>query len=114
MKLDMVTQVYAVLDHGSFVHIIQPDVLVVSLSWSQCNAGFVQCKPYCIHRGCCTCHFQAKVILDGPKETGNLPRQELTVLMLCLNSTLLMQLTVGPTRGKKAINVSCSVGMFSL
>jgi len=37
-----------------------------------------------------------------------------TVLMLCLVSILLMQLKVGPTKGKKATDVSSSLGVSSL
>jgi hypothetical protein len=32
MKLDVVTQVYAVLSHGWFLQMMQPDVLVVLVS----------------------------------------------------------------------------------
>jgi hypothetical protein len=53
-----------------------------------------------------TC-FQA---IDRLKETCDLPRP--TVLILCLSSTLLVQLKVGPTKGKKVTNVSSSLGVF--
>jgi len=44
LKLDAVTQVYAVLSLMCWW---------CSWSWSQWNAQFVQCRLYHIHRGCC-------------------------------------------------------------
>jgi hypothetical protein len=57
--------------------------------------------------------FQAEAIFDWLKETTFVGRRP-AVLMLCLVSTLLMQLKVCPTKGKKATNVSFSLGISSV
>jgi hypothetical protein len=56
--------------------------------------------------------FQGEVILDELKETGNLQRWEAYISdVICLTSTLLMQLNVGPTKGKKATDVRSFLGV---
>jgi len=42
------------------------------------------------------------------------PGRRPTVLMLYLTSTTLMLLKIGPTKGKKAIDIGSSLGVFSL
>jgi len=58
--------------------------------------------------------FQAKVILDGLKETDDLPRESSTILMMCHVSTLLMQLKIGATKDPKATDVNSSQGVSSV
>lgn len=48
--------------------------------------------------------FQAKIVLDGAKETGDLHRRKPTVLIYS-DSTLLVQLKPGPAKDKKATDV---------
>jgi hypothetical protein len=55
--------------------------------------------------------FQAKVILHGPKETGDFPRQEAYGFDTVWR--VLMQLKVGPTKGKKTTDVGSTQGVFS-
>jgi hypothetical protein len=60
-------------------------------------------------------YFQAEVILDGPKETDVLTWEgRPTVLMLCLISTLLIWLKIGPTKCKKATSVRSSLGVSTV
>jgi hypothetical protein len=78
MKLDEVTQVYAVVSHNLFLHMINLSVLLVLLNSclsgtpNLSNVGLPTLAGYAINILC----FQAKVILDGPEETGDLPRWE--------------------------------------
>jgi len=92
MKLDVVTQVYAVLRYSRFLWMIKPDVLMVLFDpASQWNTHFVQCWPYNICRGCCKCQLFPS---QGWRKLASLLVGRLTVLILYLDCTLLMQLTV--------------------
>jgi len=78
MKLDVVTQVSAVLSHRWFVQMIKPYVPVeflgpgLSGTLDLSNVGF----PILAGDAVYAHWFQADVILDRPKETGDLPRWE--------------------------------------
>jgi hypothetical protein len=71
MKLDAVTQVYAVLSHSWFLYTLKLDVLMVlfdpglngTLSLSNIDPPTLTEKA--VYARC----FQAKVILGGPKES---------------------------------------------
>jgi hypothetical protein len=58
--------------------------------------------------------FQAMVILDWPKNAGDISGGRPTVFMLCLVSTVLMPLKIGATKGKKATDIGSSLVASSL
>jgi len=78
LKLDTVTQVSTVFSHSSCVRMIQPDVLVVLLHPGLSRTPGLTNVDLTTFAGNATdasC-FQAKVILHGPKEAGDLPKWE--------------------------------------
>jgi len=53
-----------------------------------------------------------RLSLKGQRKLPFLGKRHV-VLMLCLDSTLLMWFKVGPTKGKKAIDIGSSLGISS-
>jgi hypothetical protein len=98
-KLDAVTQVYAVLGQGRFVRMIQPDVLVVLLDPGLSGMpGLPNVDLTFAGDAVDSSCFQAKVILDELKETGDLPGQDAYNFFL-----LLLLLKTDPTKSKKVM-----------
>jgi hypothetical protein len=74
LKLDTVTQVCAVFSHILFIRMIQPDVLQMFLDPGlNRTPGLTNVDLTTFTGASC---FQTKVILHGPKETCDLPRQK--------------------------------------
>jgi hypothetical protein len=78
LKLDAVTQVYAVLGHGQLAKMIKPDVPVVFLdpgfNSTPClsNLDLTTLIQDAVNAWC----IQTKIILVKSKESGYLPRQK--------------------------------------
>jgi len=58
--------------------------------------------------------FQGEVNLDGPKKSGDLPKENAYCSVVCLISILLIRLKVSPTKGKKVIDVGSILSVASL
>jgi len=117
MKLDVVNPVNAALTHDQSLWVIQPDVPVVLLDpdFSGMFCLFNVDLPTLIENALSAQCFHAEVILDGPKETDDLPTEEAySFNVTCFVNILLMGLKVGNAKGKKTTDFWSSLGEMSL
>lgn len=63
-----------------------------SITVVEVDGRFVQYRPHHTYRRCCTLGLQSRIVLDGHRNLELFLGSRPTLLMLCLNSILLMQL----------------------